>query len=319
MTIKVENLKSKNNRMDDYLSQHFPEISRSTSKKLILNSLALLNSKKVKPNAKVKDGDEVFIDLDEIKKFVEKHDLTAITPVKMDLKIIFEDENTILINKDPGVVVHPVYMHNEDTLMNGLTYYIINSESPFVRIRPVNRLDKDTSGIVLFSKNLDAHNFYSKQFKKREVEKIYIAIVKGDFKKYLNGKNSLTISNFIAKNPRGFTYKSTRNDDGEYAETTFYFESLLERASDVSLGNIETYSLIKVIPKTGRTHQIRVHLSEIGFPIVGDKLYNTDNFPQLLLHSKSLKMKLFGSNNFTTFETPLPESFKTLQDSTKLA
>ncbi len=299
--IKAENIKSKT-RIDLFLSNHFPNITRSTAKKVILNGLVTLNKEKVKPNKYIKDNDTIEIDIDDIRRFVESYSLTELIPVKMDLDIIFEDENTIILNKPSGLVVHPVYQHKEDTLMNGLTFYVINNNSdPFVKVRPVHRLDKDTSGIILISKNLEAHNFYTNQFKKHQIEKTYIAVVKGDFKKVLNEKEFLNVQSFISKIARDRRYSVTNSSSGDLAETDFFFEKYLD--------NNQEYSLVRVLPKTGRTHQIRVHLAELQYPIAGDVIYQGEEYSRLMLHAWKLKVKLFGSDEIKTFEAKIPEDF----------
>lgn len=302
MTYTIED-SQKGKRLDLFLASRFPEITRTTSKKIILGGLVKLNDKKARPSMKIFPGDEVFIDLGNIKGFIESKELSSIKPVKMDLKIIFEDADTLIIDKPTGLVVHPVYMHNEDTLLNGVTYYILNSTDPFVRIRPVNRLDKETSGLILFSKNLDAHNFYSRQFKKREVEKIYLALVKGDFKSYLydKGQSTVSVKSYISKDPINRVYMNVDSKDSDYAETEFSLEKLLPE-----------FSLVRANPKTGRTHQIRVHLSSIGFPIVGDTPYGGMPFDRLMLHSWRLNLVLFAKREIkekTQFESEIPQNF----------
>ncbi len=302
--VKVENLKVKT-RLDNFLASYFPNITRSTSKKIIIGELVMLNGKKAKPNAKLNEGDIVSIDLDGIREFIDTKDLKELIPVEMKLDIIFEDENTIILNKPSGVVVHPSYMHNEDSLMNGLTYYIIHKDkNPFTRIRPVHRLDRDTSGIILFSKNLDAHNFYSKQFKNREVEKTYITVVKGNFQKYLDhrGEEHAMVKSFISKDATNLIYKSTNSDKGDYAETEVHFAGLL--------GEEQDYSLLRVLPHTGRTHQIRVHLHDLGYPILGDEAYGGEPFKRLMLHAWKLKFKLFEKDEFVAFETAIPQEYE---------
>ena len=301
--IIAENINRKT-RIDLFLSGYFPNITRSTSKKIILAGIVKLNGEVVRPNRYVQNGDKVSIDLAAVRSFIESSGSTETIPVKMDLDIIYEDENTILINKPVNLVVHPVYRHNEDTLLNGLTYYIINKEpNPFVKVRPVHRLDKDTSGIILISKNLEAHNFYTTQFKKREIEKTYLAVVKGDFKKLLDekGVEYLNVQSFISKIAKDRRYSVIKNSDGDLAETNFFFEKYL--------GETNEYSLVRVLPKTGRTHQIRVHLSELGYPIVGDVIYEGENYHRLMLHAWKLKLKLFRKNKEETFESKIPVEF----------
>lgn len=283
MDIKAENLR-KRTRLDSYIGIVYPTLSRSTVKKLILSKVVKVNGEFTKFNKILVEGDLISFNEDALKEYIQSTSITEITPTKMELDVIFENEDLIVLNKDEGVVVHPSYNHTEDTLMNGLVYYIQNSKEPFSRIRPVNRLDKETSGVILFSKNLESHNFYSRQFKKRSVTKEYLAVVKGDFSEVLRGRNSIKVSGYISKSPAGFIYRvSIDSLRGEYAETDIFLQKVVSR-DDI------TFSYLKVIPHTGRTHQIRVHLNSLGFPIVGDTVYNGMPFKRVLLHSHKLKV-----------------------------
>lgn len=284
MEIKAENLK-KRTRLDSYIGIVYPTLSRSTVKKLILSKVVKVNGEFTKFNKILVEGDLITFDEQALKDYIAQTTITEIEPVKMELDILFEDDNIIVVNKAEGVVVHPSYNHLNDTLMNGLIYHIQNSDSPFSRIRPVNRLDKETSGVILFSKNLESHNFYSRQFKKREVVKEYWAVVKGDFNDELRGQTFIKISGFIGKSPEGFRYRVAIDSlKNEYAETDIFFQKNLQ------MGEYE-FSQLRVIPHTGRTHQIRVHLASLGYSIVGDTLYNGMPYNRVLLHSHTLRIK----------------------------
>jgi 23S rRNA pseudouridine1911/1915/1917 synthase len=297
MEIKAENLK-KRTRLDSYIGIVYPTLSRSTAKKLILNKVVKVNGEFTKFNKILVEGDIITFEKEALEQFITQTGVTEVIPVKMNLDIIFEDENIIVLNKDEGVVVHPSYNHLEDTLMNGLVYYIQDSDQPFQRIRPVNRLDKETSGVILFSKNLESHNFFSRQFKKRTVTKEYIAVVKGDFRKELDSKTHIKVSNFMAKSPEGFTYRISKDSTkSEYAETDIYFNKIIEKEGT-------TFSELKVVPHTGRTHQIRVHLKSIGYSIVGDTLYRGMEYSRVLLHSHTLKIKSFDNKEMVFTAEP---------------
>ncbi len=297
MEIKAENL-NRRTRLDSYISMVQPTLSRTTVKKLILSKVVKVNNEFPKFNKILVEGDLITFDEQSLKNYISQSNLTEITPVEMPLDIVFEDENLIVVNKDEGIVVHPSYNHLTDTLMNGLTHYILNSKNPFVKVRPVNRLDKETSGIILFSKDLVTHNFYTRQFKKREVVKEYLAVVKGDFLEVIGNRNSIKVSGFIGKSPEGYVYRvSTDSVRDEYAETDIYFKENIYKDEEV-------YSLLKVVPHTGRTHQIRVHLNSLGFPIVGDSIYGGEEYSRVLLHSQTLKVKDPEGNILTFSANP---------------
>lgn len=293
MKFNATNL-NKRTRLDTYLSRIYPQISRSTSKKIINEGIVSINGTNPKFNKILVDGDVIEINEELLKKYSQDNNVNKVAVTEMKLDIVFEDKDIVVLNKDEGIVVHPSYNHLEDTLLNGLAYYIQEKGENFSRVRPVNRLDKETSGIIMFSKNLDAHNFYSKQFKRREVTKEYLAVVKGDFGEYLNGRDFIKVSTFISKSPEGYKYRvSTDSLKGEYSESDIYF------LKSITI-NDEIFSLLKVFPLTGRTHQIRVHLEHLGFPIVGDSLYNGLSFTRLLLHSHTLKVK-DPNGNYVTY------------------
>lgn len=297
MDIKAENLR-KRTRLDSYIGIVYPTLSRSTVKKLILSKVVKVNGEFTKFNKILVEGDIISFDENALKEYIQSTSITEITPVKMDLDIIFENDDIIVLNKDEGTVVHPSYNHLDDTLMNGLVYYVQNSSNPFSRIRPVNRLDKETSGVILFSKNLESHNFYSRQFKKREVTKEYLAVVKGDFSDLLLGRASVKVNGYIAKSPEGFKYRISMDSiKGEYAETDIYMQKLLYK-DDL------TFTQLRVVPHTGRTHQIRVHLNSLGYPIVGDALYNGMPFKRVMLHSHSLTIKTAEGEQLTFTAKP---------------
>lgn len=297
MEIKAENL-NRRTRLDSYISMVQPTLSRTTVKKLILSKVIKVNNEFPKFNKILVEGDLITFDEDALKNYISQSSLTEIKPVEMPIDIIFEDDSLIVVNKDEGIVVHPSYNHLTDTLMNGLTYYILNSKNPFVKVRPVNRLDKETSGIILFSKDLVTHNFYTRQFKKREVVKEYLAVVKGDFLEVIGNRNSIKVSGFIGKSPEGYVYRvSTDSVRDEYAETDIYFKEHIYKEEEV-------YSLLKVVPHTGRTHQIRVHLNSLRFPIVGDSIYGGEEYGRVLLHSQALKVKDPDGNILTFSADP---------------
>lgn len=278
--IFTENLK--NTRLDLGLLSFILELKRGTSKRLVLNGAVKVNGNIVKkPNYKLKNNDEITIDEVRMREILAEKESAIITPVKMELNILFEDNNLLAINKPSGIVTHPSYKHKNESLLNGVIYYVINnSKTPFCKPRAINRLDKGTSGMVLFSKNIDSHNYFSVQFKKRNIYKEYIAIVAGDIGEKFKNSTQLTIRSNLTKSPNNLRYKSTNVFNSEPAETEIKYLGRLENG----------LSTVKIVPKTGRTHQIRVHLSELGFPILGDTLYGGKEYSRLMLHSHKLRV-----------------------------
>lgn len=228
-----------------------------TEKKIFLNGTQAYVSEKVKP------ADIVVASID----FIE--DSTNIVPKKIDLNIIYEDEYYLVINKQPGISVHPSLLHYEDSLSNGVKYYFDNIGLK-KKIRPVNRLDKNTSGITIFAKNEYIQEQLIFQMKSKVFKKEYIAICEGYFE-----KKSGTINLPIARK-EGSIIERCVDDSGDIAIT--HYEVLKEH------NNI---SVVKCLLETGRTHQIRVHMSATGHPIFGDSLYGSSygNISRQLLHA----------------------------------
>lgn len=225
-----------------------------------------------------------------------------IEPEELDLDVVFEDENVVVINKEQSMVVHPSIGNYTGTLVQGLMYHIKNLVTEFDgdTSRPgiVHRLDKDTSGIIIAAKNTDSLEFLSKQFRDRTNVKEYLAIVKGQPLKKRD-----TIKSYLARDPRDRKKFASFDTDevGKYAETDY-----------VVLGTNGNYSIVKLTLKTGRTHQIRVHMKSIGHPILGDPIYSrTDsNYREatLMLHSFHLGMEI-EDGIFKDFYATVPKRF----------
>lgn len=340
MKFIVENLTIPQ-RLDLYLMTINPALTRSSAKKLVMNKRVLVNDRANLPNFKVRNNDVIEIlniqsnDNKEASEGLNKSkntkdlnnrsnifnleeegnfdkEIKTIKRVKMPLRIVYEDSDLIVVDKKAGVVVHPVYKHMEDTLVNGLAHYFYNKKEN-IKFRAVHRLDKETSGVIIFSKNLEAHDFLSSQFEKREVSKTYYAVVIGDFNEYLRKKHksdSIELISYIKRNGDELKkkYVSTNDQKGDISVTKVTFERYwsYERMNKIYKG--VRFSLLKVEPKTGRTHQIRVHLSEAGFPILGDIIYSDSKFKRMMLHANSIKIKL-RDNTVKTFKTDLPKEF----------
>lgn len=248
----------KNIRIDKLISELEKDLSRSSIQRMIEEGNILVNGKKVKSSYKVEEDNVITI-----KK--EKPKEVDVLPEDIPLNIIYEDKDIIIINKKKGMVVHPGNGNPNGTLVNAIMSKCKGSLSGIGgKIRPgiVHRIDKDTSGLVIVAKNDKAHINISNQIKNREVEKIYIALVRGVIK-----ENKATINMPIA---RSNTDRKKMAVDKNGKEAISEFE-VIKRYNG--------YTLVKVKIKTGRTHQIRVHMSEIGYPIVGDTVYSNGKNP----------------------------------------
>ena len=219
-----------------------------------------------------------------------------IVPTKMNLDIIYEDDALLIINKAPNTPVHPSLNHYEDSLSNGVKYYFL-SQGIKRKIRPINRLDKDTSGIVLFAKNEYIQECLIKQMKTNKFQKEYLALVDG-----IIAKDKQTIIAPIARKESSIIERCVRAD-GDYSET------------DIELiSTYENYSLIKCKLKTGRTHQIRVHTQYIGHPILGDTLYGDSSnlINRQALHAYKVKFIHPVTKEVIQIECDLPQDMLTL-------
>ncbi|MDD5213077.1 MAG: RluA family pseudouridine synthase [Candidatus Gracilibacteria bacterium] len=242
-------------RVDLYLSALFGDFSRAYIQKMIDKGQVQINKKVVNKNIKIKNKDEVSLEIQ-----LEKLDVNA---EDMNLQVVYEDQNIIVVNKDPGVNSHPVPGENgkTGTLVNALLFHTTDLASIGGVERPgiVHRLDKDTSGLIMVAKNDSMMHYLQDIIQKREVDKYYLAIVSGIVK-----ENNMRIESFIGRHPVDKIKMTTKNPiNGKIAITNV---ELLDYIDD-------KYSLLLVKIETGRTHQIRVHLSSIGFPIIGDKVY----------------------------------------------
>lgn len=219
--------------------------------KLKLNKCILLNNKETYLDRLLSIGDIVLCNLD----FEECSD--NIVPCKIDFDIIYEDDSLLVINKKPNIAVHPSILHYDNSLANGVKYYF-NSIGLNKKIRPVNRLDKDTSGLVVFAKNEYIQECLIKQMQKNSFYKEYVALLCGNLE-----NNCGKIEAPISRKENSIIERCI-NSSGDYALT--YYELIK---------NYSNFCLVKFVLKTGRTHQIRVHSSYINHPILGDTLYGT--------------------------------------------
>ena len=290
----IINTENKNIRLDKVLTILQNDLTRTMLQKLISEEKILVNGKAEKASYKTKENDVIEIPEIIIPKEIE------LKAEDIPIDIIYEDDDIIVVNKPKGMVVHPANGNPDGTLVNALMNICKDSLSGIGgEIRPgiVHRIDKDTSGLLIVAKNDKAHLCLSEQIKNREITKKYVALVRGVIK-----ENDATIDMPIGRSTKDRKKMAVRKE-GKKAVTHF---KVLQRF------NGYTYLDIKI--DTGRTHQIRVHLSEIGYPIVGDTVYSNGKNPfgveGQMLHAKSLDFKHPITKEQMHLEAPLPEYFE---------
>ena len=295
MNIKI-NEENVGNRIDSFIPMVQKDISRSMVQKLIEQKNIKVNGKETKHSYKLKLNDEIEIFVPEAKEI----DLKA---QDIPLSVIYEDSDIIVINKPKGMVVHPANGNPDGTLVNAVMNLCKDSLSGIGgEIRPgiVHRLDKDTSGAIIVAKNDKAHIALSEQLKNHEIKKTYLALVRGIIK-----ENEATINMPIARSKKD-RKKMDVDKDGKEAITHF---KVLERYKN-------KYTLLQINLETGRTHQIRVHLSHIGYPIIGDEVYsngkNEWNVSGQCLHAWKLEFKHPITGKKISLEAEIPEYLKNI-------
>lgn len=290
LMVKAENTGA---RLDAYIAENINNLSRTLVKKLVEDGNISVNGKVQKVSYKVQENDEIIVNEPEAKELDIKAE-------DIPVDVVYEDKDIIVVNKPKGLVVHPANGNWDGTLVNAIMAICKDSLSGIGgEIRPgiVHRLDKDTSGLLIIAKNDEAHLNMSNQIKDRQVKKIYYALVRG-----VVPENEATINMPIGRSTKD-RKKMAVTKSGKEAITHF---KVLER--------FNKYTLLEVKIDTGRTHQIRVHLSEIGHPVVGDEVYsngkNEFGVKGQLLHAKSLDFKHPITGKEMHLETELPEEFE---------
>ncbi len=274
-------------RLDAWLALEMPDLSRSQWKTLIQDGRVAVNGGRCKPNHKLKAADE-------IKWSIPEPASGAVLPEEIPLDILYEDEAVLVLNKPPGLVVHPAAGNESGTLVNALLFHDPVFEG-VERAGIVHRLDKDTSGVMVVAKSEAALAELQRQFKARETEKEYLALVWGD------PPPGGRIETLIGRHPAHRKKMAVLTEDGRTAISNY--ESL-ERFSETAL--------VRVRIETGRTHQIRVHLAHLGHPIVGDSVYGRARKHRLpvtperqMLHAARLAFTHPASGKRLSFEAPL--------------
>ena len=278
-------------RLDQYLKDSVEGISRSKAQKMIDEGLVKVNSKLEKDNYRLKKGDVISYELMEVKD-------TTLKAQNLSLDIVYEDENVAVVYKPKGMVVHPGAGNYDNTLVNGLLYELDDLSGINGEYRPgiVHRIDKDTTGLLLIAKNDEAHNSLSLQLKNKTVKRVYYALVEGNII-----EDDGVINAPIARDPKN-RLKMAVVEGGRDAITTFH---VIERFG--------TKTFIECVLKTGRTHQIRVHMAYIHHPVYGDPIYARKT--KGTINGQYLHAGIIGyndpiTNEYKEFSYPIPEYFK---------
>ena len=279
-------------RLDRFLADRLPDLSRVQVQRLIKTGLATVNDQPVKPAYRVEPGDRIVVRVPEASEPV-------IRPEPIPLQIVYEDEYLLAVDKPAGMVVHPAAGHSSGTLVNALLAYCpqVADVGGVDRAGIVHRLDKDTSGVLLVAKDSETHAALQRQFKHRQVRKTYLALVEG----------RIYPKEGIVEAPVGRDQRARKRmavtRTGRPAVTQY-------RAVEY----FRDHTLLQVRPHTGRTHQVRVHLAWLGYPIVGDRVYGRRRQPLLphrhFLHAQELVFTHPATKEKVTLTAPLPPDLK---------
>ena len=282
-------------RLDTFLAQRCPDLSRSRIQALTAEGCVTVDGAPAKPAARLRQGQTVSL-------VVPPPAPSSLVPQAMDLHVVHEDSDLLVIDKPAGLVTHPAPGHPDHTLANAVLAHCPDLEGVGGEIRPglVHRLDKDTSGLIVVAKNDTAQAGLSAQFKDRTVSKAYLAAVTGH-----PDPERATIDAPIGRHPRSRTRMAVVSA-GRDAVTEY----------DV-LRRLRGYSLVEARPKTGRTHQIRVHLASIGHPVAGDATYGrpAPGLDRHFLHAHRLAFDHPRTGNRLKLESPLPKDLQAFLDS----
>lgn len=288
-------------RLDSYLKSRFPVISRGAIQRLIEEGHITVNGRKVKPTHAPRSGEVVSVYWPEARS-------AQAQPEEMPLNVLYEDDNLLVLNKAPGLVVHPAAGHEEHTLVNALLHHCKGQLSGIGGVaRPgiVHRLDKDTSGCLVVAKNDSTHQGLASQFADRKVDKSYLGILCGELP-----RASGDIRADIARHPNHRQRMAVTEGSGREAWTSY---RVIER--------LKSATLVEALLHTGRTHQIRVHFLHLGFPLAGDETYGQRQTKRLaeltgytpsrvMLHAHKITFTHPESGKKLTFEAPPPEDFQ---------
>ncbi|MDY4970297.1 MAG: RluA family pseudouridine synthase [Lachnospiraceae bacterium] len=284
---------AENERIDKYLTDYLKKHSRSFLQKLIKDGQVFVNGKAVKNNYRLHEEDRIELTVPEPLQ-------TDILPENLDLDIVYEDESVLIVNKPKGMVVHPSAGHASGTLVNGLMYHCgdgLSGINGVLRPGIVHRIDMDTTGLLIVCKNDQAHNCIAEQLKEHSITRRYHALVKGRFK-----EEEGTVDAPIGRNPSNRLKMAVNRQNGKHAVTHY---RVLEQFSSCAY--------IECRLETGRTHQIRVHMSSIGHPLLGDTIYGgpaVKNVQGQMLHAKVIGFIHPETGEYMEFDSELPQYFQ---------
>ncbi len=279
-------------RLDKYVTEQCPELSRTQVQKLIGDGYITVNVRVAKAGVRLKTNDKLTISLPPAAP-------SSLSPEAIPLNIVYEDDDLLVIDKPAGLTVHPAPGHPAHTLVNAILSHLARLPETGDWRRPgiVHRLDRDTSGLMLVAKTSAAHLNLAAQFKARSISKAYLALVKG----------RLTPQDGIIEAPigrdRGHRQRMAVVAEGKGREARTQYHVIRY---------IDNYTLLEVKPETGRTHQIRVHLAAIGYPVVGDKVYGIKSayLSRQFLHASRLGFRLPSTGEYVEFKSELPADLR---------
>jgi 23S rRNA pseudouridine1911/1915/1917 synthase len=286
-------------RLDRYISDHLPDLSRSMVQRLIKEKYVRVNGKPTKASYFPAVGDTVEVE-------IPAPPSTEPGPEQLPLQVVYEDSDLLVINKPPGMVVHPAPGHESGTLVNALLAYrpdIARADLDPARPGIVHRLDRDTSGLLVVAANRDIQSKLQRLFKSRQAEKVYLALLYGNV-----SPDEAAIEAPIGRDPHHRQRMTVLAEGGRYARTEYRVREHLPGTT-----------LVEARLLTGRTHQLRVHFASIGYPVVGDKIYGhrrqTIEAPRQMLHAWRLSFRHPATGEQMTFTAEMPPDMaEVLQD-----
>ena len=277
-------------RLDKYVGEKCPQLSRTYAQRLITDGHITVNDRAAKPSLRLSIGDRLRV-------VIPPTPPSSLSPEAIPLNIVYEDDDFLVVDKPAGLVVHPAPGHLSHTLINAVLSHFPNLADVSDSLRPgvVHRLDKDTSGVMLVAKNRTAQLNLSDQFKAHSVVKAYLVLVKGQ----------LTPEQGVIEAPMG-------RDPRNRKRMAVVAEGREARTEYRVIRYIGNHTLLEVMPETGRTHQIRVHLAAIGYPVVGDKVYGVKSpyLSRQFMHASRLGFKHPSTGEYVEFTSELPQDLE---------